>query len=151
MTDLKLSPTQEIYQWFEKAFPEKTPRLFELQLGVMLEEVSEVLKALGLPYYELEQTSDHLKESRYTDFLATALENPTVRTELLDGLGDVNVTTVGAAYAADVDYENGLKEIIRSNNSKFAEDGSPIYNELTGKLEKGPLYSPPELDKFANK
>ena len=151
MPKLKLSPTQEIHQWFEKAFPERTPRLFELQLGVMLEEVTELLQALGLPHHELQETSDHLKESRYTDFLETSTQDPSIRTEILDALADITVTTVGVGYSADVDYEGGLKEVVRSNNSKFAEDGSPIYNELTGKLMKAPLYSAPELETFANK
>lgn len=145
------SPTQKIYQWFEKAFPTRDDRLFELQLGVMLEEVTELLQELGLPHHELQETSDHLKEGRYTEFLAHAMTNPDVRTGVLDAFGDITVTTIGPAYAADMDYEGALLEIVRSNESKFAEDGSPIYNELTGKLMKGPLYSPPVLEGFANK
>lgn len=145
-----LSPTQTIYAWFQKAFPKPDDRLFELQLGVMLEEVTELLTELGLPHHELQETSDHLKEGRYTDFLAHAMKDPEVRVGVLDAFGDITVTTIGPAYAAGMDYENALIEIARSNDSKFAEDGSPIYHELTGKLMKGPLYSPPELEKFAN-
>lgn len=145
------TPTQDIYEWFEKAFPERSDRLVELQLGVMYEEVSESLKALGLPFHELQQTADHLKEGRYTDFIGNSLKNPEVRTELLDALCDTTVTNVGVAYAADMDYEKGLREIIRSNDSKFDEDGSPIYHELTGKLQKGNLYTPPEIHEFANR
>ena len=146
-----LSPTQRIYQWFQKAFPNRDDRLFELQLGVMLEEVTELLQELGLPHHELQETSDHLKEGRYTDYLGHAMKDESVRIGVLDAFGDITVTTVGPAYAAGMDYEGALLEIVRSNDSKFAEDGSPIYNELTGKLMKGPLYSPPALESFTNK
>lgn len=145
------TPTQDIYEWFEKAFPERSDRLVELQLGVMYEEVTESLKALGLPFHELQQTADHLKEGRYTDFIGNSLKDPDIRTELLDALCDNTVTNVGVAYAADMDYETALKEVVRSNDSKFDENGNPIYDDITGKLRKGEFYTPPELHEAANR
>lgn len=139
---------QEIQQWFEKCFPEKDTRLAELQIGVMLEEVTELLKALGLPHHELEQTSDHLKEARYTDFLEHQLQDKDIRTEVLDAFGDINVTLVGSAYACGFDYLGALKEISRSNNSKFDKDGNPLHDEVTNKVIKSDLYTPPELEQF---
>lgn len=141
---------QNIHKWFEACYPQKDARLIELQLGVMLEEVTEVLKALGLPHHQLEETADHLKDSRYTAFIEHQFSNPEIRTEVLDGLCDINVTTVAVGYAADMKHIEGLIEVNKSNFSKFDKEGKPIFDPITGKVAKGEQYTKPDLHRLAN-
>jgi hypothetical protein len=67
------------------------------------------------------------------------------RKETLDGLCDTNVTAVGLAHLLAMDYRGALKEVDRSNWSKF-EDGVPVMKGL--KIGKGKDYTPPNLEDF---
>lgn len=135
------------YEWFKKSFPDVTDKTPAIQLGVMLEEVVEVLTALGLPHSELHLTSTDLMQGLYTDYLNHMLKEDKVRTEVLDGLCDVYVTSIGAGYTMGMDILGAIKEVNRSNWSKFDSNGEPVYNEY-GKIAKSKHYSPPELEPY---
>lgn len=68
--------------------------------------------------------------------------------EYIDGTIDTAVVAIGGLLEA----VNGrpevasilIKEVCRSNLSKFGEDGKPIKND-EGKVLKGPNYSPPRI------
>jgi predicted HAD superfamily Cof-like phosphohydrolase len=64
--------------------------------------------------------------------------------EIADGIGDLLFTTYGTALAFGINADAVSREILRSNMSKAAEDGTPILRE-DGKVMKGPNYSPPDL------
>lgn len=68
------------------------------------------------------------------------------RINLADGLGDVIVTALGLGYRLGFKMEDILKEISKSNHSKF-EKGKPLYN-ADGKIIKGSNYVKPDLSKF---
>jgi len=46
-----------------------------------------------------------------------------------------------------MDIEGALKEVASSNDSKFGEDGKPIFNEQS-KIMKGPHYQSPDLTAY---
>lgn len=142
-----MNPVEQTYNWFKKSFPNPTPRTFEVQLSVHLEEVAELLESLGLPYVELQHTVEDLRKGNYTEYLEHTLSNDKTKLNFLDSVADQYVTGVGLAYNLNMDYVGAINEVNRSNYSKFDEDGNPFYNEF-GKIAKGPNYTPPDLTNF---
>ena len=67
--------------------------------------------------------------------------------EVADALTDILYVTYGAGHSFGVDLDKCFDEVQRSNMSKLGEDGNPIYND-SGKVMKGPNYSPPDLKKI---
>lgn len=129
--------------WFRLAVPEPTDKNKSVQFGCFLEEVSEVVLALGDDSLvdELSDLADGYKA--YTGKIHLTDEQ---RIELLDGLCDVIVTAVGVAHMFDMDIIGAMEEVNRSNFSKFV-DGSPVFNGQ-GKIAKPDTYSPPNLERF---
>lgn len=132
-----------IRHWFETAMPAPTAANLRVQVGVHLEEVGEMLTALGFK-----------KEAALIDDLATEMKGPNPRkleevdrVELLDSLCDQIVTAVGVAYILGMDIDGALNEVNRSNWSKFDEDSQPIF-DANGKVVKGPNYSAPDLEPY---
>ena len=137
-------------EWFEKVRPEPTLNNFITQYSVLLEEVSESLEALGLPYMELLETTKDLREGNYTQFLDDTFynaESKHKRIEFLDAMCDVVVTAVGSAHMLNQDIIKALDDVNESNWSKFDENGDPIFNDF-GKVLKGPNYREPNLESF---
>jgi hypothetical protein len=132
-----------ILNWFEAAVPSPNEKNMAVQLGVHFEEVAEMLTSLGFGY-----------EALVLDSLAESLKGPTPpsldnvdRKELLDSLCDQMVTATGVAHMFRMRIVSGLREVDRSNWSKFDADGNPIFNE-NGKITKGPHYFKPNLAPF---
>lgn len=69
------------------------------------------------------------------------------RIALLDALCDQIVTAVGISHMLGMNIEGALFEVAGSNNSKFSNDGSPIFDEHK-KIIKGPGYYKPNLTPF---
>lgn len=138
----------EIKNWFNVAIPEPTIEQASIQLGCHYEEVSEMLLTTG--DYEVSASVDNLSE-RYKKPNAPYLHqiihmHDGTKVQLLDDLCDQIVTAIGVAHMLGMDIEGALKEVNRSNHSKFV-DGKAVFNEQ-GKIDKGEFYSRPELDKF---
>lgn len=64
--------------------------------------------------------------------------------DLADWLGDIIVYCASEAARHGLPLEQVLEIIMDSNMSKLGEDGRPIINQETGKVEKGPRYWKPE-------
>lgn len=139
----EMNQVAEIKKWFELAVPEPTERNFWVQAGCDAEEYGEQLRAMNCGYTaeQVEYLADEWKSnpSGYT----TSNVN---RKELLDALCDKVVTSIGMAHMLGMDIEGALKEVNRSNFSKFV-DGKPVFNEQ-GKIAKPATYSQPVLDSF---
>ena len=150
MNDKKKLGIERTKEWFEKVRPEPTLSNFIAQYSVLLEEVSESLEALGLPYMELLETTKDLREGNYTQFLDDTFYNAETnhkRIEFLDAMCDVIVTAVGSAHMLNQDIIKALDDVNESNWSKFDENGDPIFNDF-GKVLKGPNYREPNLESF---
>lgn len=129
-------------EWFNRAKPDPTVDSMRVQLGVHVEEVAEMFDAVGMPEgWLLEVIASRLKDGTYPRSTSYADVN---RKELLDSLCDQIVTAVGVAHMHNLDILGAMKEVNRSNWSKFDENGNPIFNEQ-GKIAKGPNYTKPDL------
>ena len=94
-------------------------------------------KINSLRYDLIKEELDELKE---------ALENKDIL-EVADALTDILYVTYGAGHAFGINLDQCFNEVQKSNMSKLAENGKPIYNEA-GKVMKGPKYFKPDLSKF---
>jgi hypothetical protein len=132
---LVVDTLHSIQNWFATAerFAHLTP---SAQAGVFLEEVLETCKALGI-----EPTAEAAAALKSGELQLKDID----RKETLDGLCDTTVTAVGLAHLLGMDYRGGLKEVDRSNWSKF-EDGVPVMKGL--KISKGKDYTPPNLEDY---
>lgn len=65
--------------------------------------------------------------------------------EVVDALGDIDYVVHGFSWTIGVDLEAVGREIHRSNMSKLDDQGRPINHPVTGKVQKGPNYSPPDI------
>ena len=143
---------QQTTRWFELAHGDAKGSKRTVQLGVHFEEVAEMLGALVSKDNQalalireaenaLVQLSEYLKENSKTTHIYPHSDNL-----LLDALCDQAVTLAGVAYDYGYKFPQALREVNRSNFSKFV-DGLPVFNE-TGKVMKGAGYTPPNLDAY---
>ena len=143
---------QQTTRWFELAHGDAKNSKRTVQLGVHFEEVAEMLGALvskddqALALIRkaedaLVQLSEYLKTNSKTTHIYPHSDNL-----LLDALCDQAVTLVGVAYDYGYKFPQALREVNRSNFSKFV-DGLPVFNE-SGKVMKGVGYTPPNLDAY---
>ena len=66
--------------------------------------------------------------------------------EVADALCDLLYVTYGAGHAFGINLQVGFQNVHLSNMSKLGEDGKPIYRD-DGKVEKGPNYFPPTIER----
>ena len=140
-------------QWFEAAVPNPTTKNLEVQLGVHLEEVAEMMVAFtvetrsGISFMKWEDCLQDIEE------IATLLKTGQLKITsvdadaVLDGITDQQVTAIGIGHMLGMDTTGALAEVDRSNFSKFGKDGQPIFDE-NGKIKKGPHYVKPNLEPF---
>jgi len=72
------------------------------------------------------------------------------RVLLADAAADTIVVAVGLLNSLGVDPEAVLAEVIRSNESKRQPDGT-LLKDASGKIQKGPNYTPPNIEQFFKK
>lgn len=140
-----MNTTQQVKQWFETAFPEPTPPQASTQAGCVVEEVAELVEALGLDATGITAIADELKQS--SSLKVSATDNAQ-RVEIADACADIAVTVIGLCHMLGIDFEACLAEVNRSNYTKF-ENGKPVYGEY-GKVTRGKDYTPPNLEEVVN-
>ena len=140
----------DTYTWFQKARPEVSDQDRASQLGVHLEEVVEMLDALGgqgkaLPALLGARRALHdlAEKVKSGEFVLNVINEEL----FLDSLCDQIVTATGVGYTNRFDMVGAMTEVNRSNFSKFDEAGNPIRNEH-GKIMKSATYSPPVLTPY---
>lgn len=138
-----MSTIKQIEDWFIAAVPKPTQDNLRVQIGCHLEEVVEMLVAIDDGQTDASGYLCDLSEAYKTGFFEPIVEDEEA---LLDSLCDQIVTAIGVAHMKGYDIEGALKEVARSNASKFV-DGKPIFNEH-GKIQKGPNYSKPNLKPY---
>ncbi|QHJ80599.1 MAG: hypothetical protein [Bacteriophage sp.] len=149
----QVNPLLDTLTWFQKARPAVSDQDRASQLGVHLEEVVEMLDALGGDGKALPAL---MNARRNLHELAEGVKNGTYVLRVvdhdlfLDSLCDQNVTGAGVAYTQNYDFHGAMEEVNRSNFSKFDEAGNPIRNEH-GKIMKGPNYSKADLSPYLPK
>lgn len=142
---------QDCLDFFTKGFPESGPKNFRTQLGIHLEELAEMLATLdgtntgdslliGVLQKAIHDAGEHFKNTEGDVVIRD-------RIAFLDGVCDQMVTAIGLGRHAHMDIVGAFKEVNRSNNSKFGENGEPLLDKNL-KLMKGPNYSKPDLKPF---
>lgn len=141
----------DIANWFQAAKPEPTIEDLCVQIGCHLEEVAELLEALGVTNQLATDDLPHLangfkrKDSRCLALINNLSYNQ--RIAIVDACCDTNVTSTGVMQLlGGVDVLGAQREVIRSNNSKMV-NGKFEYDE-NGKIQKPESYSEPDLTKF---
>ena len=100
-------------------------RLWDMQLGLIKEEVDELMQAAGECFFDP--------------------ENEQLRLDLVKELSDVVFVCYQFAAAFNIDLDRAMALVYESNLSKLDEQGKPIFRE-DGKVLKGPNYIQPNLD-----
>lgn len=119
---------------------------FSLYIGLICEEMLEMLGALGFQGTPLEEVEQRTKSGEI-DLDELSHEQ---QVELLDGLLDMIWVTIGAAISMGADVEGAWREVTASNMSKFWGWDDKLYalRDKNGKVMKPPHYRRPELAKF---
>lgn len=143
-------PLERTVEWFKVGRPFVDTKHFYSQIGCHFEEVVEMLDQLD-GHNDL--TLDLLHHAKANlSALAEAIKAQQCsisildRVAFLDAITDQLVTATGVAHVAEMDVVEALREVNRSNWSKFV-DGKPVYN-ADGKIIKGPEYSEPDLKEY---
>lgn len=135
--------------WFKRAVPTPTDDNLQVQLGVHLEEVAELIETLkgqsGLDEHMIRNLEAEVK------VVAKALKTRNIRVyitdrkEFLDAAVDQIVTATGCGHMAGMNVPEGLNRVNTSNFSKFDTNGLPIFDE-NGKIAKNlATYKKPDL------
>ena len=153
-----MSTVRAITSWFNKAKPEPTIRDCEIQIGVHLEEIAEMLEVLEKLartnktrklFSDARQAMGNVavatKNSPLT--IDLALLDKEAEIQLLDSIVDQAVTGIGICTFLNQDYEGALEEVTCSNWSKFTKEGKPIFLE-NGKIGKSANYVKPDLEPY---
>jgi predicted HAD superfamily Cof-like phosphohydrolase len=141
-----MNELQSTKEWFEAAVPAPDDKNRMVQLGVHIEEVSEMFDAMGAaevakPLFNLAST---FKSGTSPEGPITFDQLTVDRKEMLDALCDQIVTAIGCAHMLGMDITQAMQRINESNWSKFV-DGKPVFDE-NGKIKKGPDYVKPNLE-----
>lgn len=143
---------KDTIDWFKEAVPNPTGKTFNVQLGVHLEEICEMLEACelvknkGFHGYGVKVMSEAWFALKNASLALKSGEVQVTRVnhlKMLDALCDQRVTATGLAYMLGYDWNAAVAEVDRSNFSKFV-DGKAIFHE-NGKIAKGPDYKEPSL------
>lgn len=142
---------KRIVKWINKAVPEPNEKNFNTQLGCHAEEFAEMLETLEAhekyAQHDLDQVKlavEHLARSLKSGRIKVKIKD---RVEFLDAICDQIVTATGAATFTNMDTDGALNEVVDSLESKFDDDGQPIFDE-NQKIMKGPNYFKPNLLTF---
>lgn len=106
-----------------------------MRLDLIIEEVFELIEAMGYDAEEYQFNMSMVRKSQPTDVIETA-----------DALGDIEYVVNGLALGMGIDLPAVVTEVHRSNMTKLGADGKPIYRE-DGKILKGPGFEQPDLKK----
>lgn len=139
---------ESINLWHSRARPTPDAAQFNVQLGVHLEEVVEMLGTFELSGPGVNRV---LAEARADLlYMATRLKSGMTRATItdrkgfLDAIADQVVAGTGAAYCAGMNAPEAVRRVDSSNWSKMV-DGEFVY-DADGKIIKPPAYRPPNLE-----
>lgn len=141
----------DIKNWFEIAIPEPTHVDACRQIGCAYEETGELALTLGDDKLSdiVDYVADRYKKCHVDECMNLSLLTERQKIDMLDDITDEIVTRIGIAHMMGFDIEGALREVNRSNHSKF-EDGKAVFDD-NGKIKKGKDYTAPQLKQFIGK
>lgn len=120
------------------------PKQASLYLGLVAEELSEALDALGNSLIAAKTVSAFADALKQHDGSKLADMTHEQRVAMFDAAIDIAWVAIGLAYSIGGDPECGAIEVARSNLSKIGPSGK-MERDANGKVTKPATYSPPEL------
>jgi predicted HAD superfamily Cof-like phosphohydrolase len=122
--------------------PNHATRVLRAQL--ILEECMETISALGFDLFMKVSVSQdpplhYPVELGNITFINNDKEN---LEEIIDGVADISVVSIGTASACGVDMEDILEEVDQNNLAKFGPGG---YRDENGKWRKPPDHKRPDI------
>jgi hypothetical protein len=154
---MEKNPITQILSWINKAVPSPTDRDIHNQLGDHFDEVADmlgVLKEAGASFKAKEKITFAEDVMNYLALQFRAFDEEIIldldkidRVKFLTSLCGQVVNSIETSHVTGLDIQGGIREVAESNDSKFGEDGSPIFNKQL-KIMKGPNYKKPNLKNF---
>lgn len=117
---------------------------------IFKQETLENISRYGFIKKQLWDMQTRLIKEEYNEFLTAANEcfvdpeNADRRHELVKELSDLVFVCYQFAAAFNIDLDEAMSRVYKSNLSKLDEQGKPIFR-ADGKVLKGPNYAPPDL------
>lgn len=143
---------QSIIRWFEIAKPKPTDKDQVSQMAYHAEEFAEMMDAVGRTDMRIKAQDMRAKLLSVASNEAKEFISQIDDVALLDALCDQVVTAIGVGVLLGYDMAKAIKEVDRSNWTKFAKDdnGRPVpYIRPDGKIGKNPdTYQESELAQF---
>lgn len=113
---------------------------FDLRVGLIVEEVAELICALGNRDDVARSLTLAMREA--VDYWRTSMRPEDADpANVAKELADVEYVLHGTAHYAGVNLDVATAEVHRSNMSKLGDDGKPVLRG-DGKVLKGPNYRP---------
>ena len=134
----------------DKRYMQKAPQeptepckeIRELRAKLIYEECIETIKALGVKIYTGEKTDFDISSIMPSD-LEFVAENKFDMIEVMDGLADIEVVTLGTYVACGLDDVEIFDEVHLKNMEKFPEGYDGLRDD--GKWIKPESWTPPNL------
>lgn len=121
---------------------EYNTRKVGLYTALVLEEVSEMIDALGMKNTKLYEILDHyrkeFKEASYDSAIELTMQDEDKRIEYLDACVDIAIVSLGGAVAIGGDVLKACDKVSENNLSKFPiVDGKhTVLKDANGKIMK---------------
>lgn len=124
-----------------------------LYMGLVLEEVGEMLDSLGIIdsdviglLHQMEEISQSFKKNEFEESIGSFID----RKEFLDGAVDVAVVALGSAISVGADTVGACHEVADSNLSKFEIINGEyvVLKDKNGKIMKPATFKRPELGQY---
>lgn len=141
-----------IHMWHKRARPTPDARAFNVQLGCHFEEIAEMMETLVVHtpgnHIRGQLTALHTELKKYANGLKSggivvSIDN---RKEFLDALCDQVVTSIGAAYCANMNPSEAIRRVNMSNWTKVDTVTGEFVRDGNGKIMKPSNYLPPNLE-----
>lgn len=144
---------QKVSEWLVKCGRKvNNKQHLSLQIGVDIEETTELLECFRITNYQEEQKlllaielltdiSNNIKDGTTTAYIPNKK-----RVAALDAICDREFTGNGIAYVSNFKKDSADDEVVRANNSKL-ENGKPVIMP-GGKIGRGSKYISPGLTGF---
>lgn len=113
--------------------------LLKSMTTLFLEEFHKVFVPKDIDTRSIRATLLHEEHLEVQEALASG-----VRVAIAKELADLVYVAYGTALVYDIDLDEALREVHKSNMTKLDDDGKPILRE-DGKVLKGPNYIPPNM------
>ena len=155
-----LDPTPNNFRataaWLERCGKMPSRDGLSVQVGVLIEEFSEFMKALYIESNTGASSAACQELAAHLDAMGSVLKKGYAKVTIhdheaaLDALCDIDVSGNGVAYMAGYDKAGADLAVISSNWDKLNDDGTPVILE-GGKIGKRAGWAPPDLTPFLPK